>query len=326
MEKLWQKVNNYMTKRMVLLFIIFSLINLIAVIPAENLITDIFSHFLLQFFVINILFAVLFIFFSFKNKKFIILLILSFLLCGLNFALIYSAKNNEDSQQLQTSDIKNISLGVINVLTSNNKYSELMQIIRNENPDILILQETDDIWLSNIEDIKKIYPYRIEHTRFDNFGMALYSKIPLINPAVVKWTELEVPIIKTQIKPGNEIYTIYAIHTLPPTSRDYLAKRNEMLANITKITATKKNIIIAGDLNTTIYSRAYRKNISGAGLKDSQAETSTLSGTWNSRHLPFFRISLEHVLTSQNIKTTSFRLGKFFGSDHFPIFVNIELK
>lgn len=70
----------------------------------------------------------------------------------------------------------------------------------------------------------------------------------------------------------------------------------------------------------------YREFISKHEISDAQTVVNNNKGTWNTRHLPFFRISLEHVLyKNPNIEIDSFKCGSFFGSDHFPIFVNISL-
>ena len=93
---------------------------------------------------------------------------------------------------------------------------------------------------------------------------------------------------------------------------------NELFSN------NKYPLIIAGDLNTSAYSISYKKYIKSSNLKDAQILAKTLKGTWNAKHFPFMRISLEHVLVSPEIKVQSFDIGKNFGSDHLPVFVDLS--
>lgn len=320
------KFNKFLAKRVILLFIIFLILNIVAILPSFNFVSDVLSHFVVQYLVCAFGFFAIFLYLIFYNKKFLIGTFIALLLGCINFGFIFSANNAAiDMENIQKNSSEAISLGVVNVLTSNTNYERFLKIISEENPDILILQEVDNTWLENIKELNNTYLYRFENPRDDNFGIAIYSKMPLINSELESWTDFDVPVIKTGIKISKQIYTIYGVHTLPPIGKSYITIRNEMLQKIGKIMQSDPNVIIAGDLNTTIYSNAYREFISSQGIKDAQATLKNSNGTWNTRHLPFFRISLEHVLyKNSNIKINFFKRGDFFGSDHFPIFVNIS--
>ena len=169
-----EKVDNYLKTRGLLFFVIFICVNVIVVLPVNNIIVDIFSHFRLQYLIFSFLFLVLFIYLSCLSKKYIVYCFVCFVLILLNLFEIspyigrYETFNHGNS----------IKLALYNVLTSNQNYYDFLVSVSQENPDIIILQETDDIWLEHIKDLKKRYPYYIEHSRLDNFGISMYSKIP----------------------------------------------------------------------------------------------------------------------------------------------------
>ena len=315
------KIDNYLKTRGLFFFIVFIFFNIAGLLPLENIAIDIFSHFKFQYILINIFFLFLFVYLSFQNRKFLICSFVSLILICFNFAdvTVYLGKSG-----VVKSD-NAIKLALFNVLTKNNKYNQLKLMINEQNPDIIILQEVDDVWLENIRELKKDYPYFLEYPRLDNFGIALYSKFPIINSKIETWTDYEVPVITAEIKSNGNILKIYGVHTLPPTGNEYFRVRNEMLSKINEIFSDSKHpLIIAGDLNTSVYSISYKKYIKSSNLKDAQILAKTLKGTWNAKHFPFMRISLEHVLVSPEIKVQSFDIGKNFGSDHLPVFVDLS--
>ena len=315
------KIDNYLKTRGLFFFIVFIFFNIAGLLPLENIAIDIFSHFKFQYILINIFFLFLFVYLSFQNRKFLICSFVSLILICFNFAAVTVYLGKSGVVKFDNA----IKLALFNVLTKNNKYNQLKLMINEQNPDIIILQEVDDVWLENIRELKKDYPYFLEYPRLDNFGIALYSKFPIINSKIETWTDYEVPVITAEIKSNGNILKIYGVHTLPPTSNEYFRVRNEMLSKINEIFSDSKHpLIIAGDLNTSVYSISYKKYIKSSNLKDAQILAKTLKGTWNAKHFPFMRISLEHVFISPEIKVQSFDIGKNFGSDHLPVFVDLS--
>lgn len=318
------KFNKYLFDRIPILVVLFLFINILANIPSLDLLSDILSHFKIQYFYISIIFLIVTVYLTFFKRIFIIYATVAVITAVFNiFAMVPYFIPQETIKKKPE-----LTIALSNVLTSNTNYHGLLDEINKHNPDIIVLQETDDIWLNNIKNLKENYPYNIEKYRFDNFGVALYSKIPLTGATIEKWTNLEVPVIKVSFKFNNQEIILYGIHTLPPTSIEYLNIRNEMLENIAHLANkfSNRNLIIVGDLNTTQYSYAFKKYITNSKLIDTQTANKIFRGTWNTRHFGFMRIALDHVLISQNLQCSQFKIGNNIGSDHFPIFVKITTK
>lgn len=314
-------INNYLSSRIPTLLIIFIMINIISDIPSENIISDILSHFQIQYLFICLFFILFTSYLLFINKKFLIYLFLAITVLGIK---IFNISPTYPTNTFHVNNSQAIKIGLFNVLTSNTNYQGLINEIEKQNPDIVILQEIDDLWITHLKPLNNKYKYNIRHIRYDNFGIAMFSKLPIINYQIEKWTGYEIPVIKAKLKLENKDILLYAIHTLPPISNEYIKTRNDMLKKINTISnSNKKKILIAGDLNTTIYSHAYKKYISNSNLYDIQTNLNNIQGTWNTKHPNFMRISLDHVLVSKDIKGTDFNIGKDFGSDHLPIFVKI---
>ena len=295
-QEIIEKINKYFLKRIPILLFLFVLVNLFAYLPSFNIFIDIFSHFKLQYFFISIIFLLFSIYLTFINKKLLICTIISLIMIAVNLIGICPQYIPFEPSSSNAASIK---LGVFNVLTSNSQYPLLIKEIEEQQPDIIILQETDNIWLNNIKQLKNEYPYYIEQ-------------------------------VKACFKLNNNEIVLYGIHTLPPTGHEYISIRNEMLKKIQGLAhSNNKNLIIAGDLNTSAFSYAFTQYIKSTKLKDAQTQNKILKGTWNAKHPFFMRISLDHVLYSEFLGSSEFRIGRIgnsFGSDHLPVFVNISTK
>ena len=307
-------------------------VNIVGNINSYSLVVDILSQLKVQYFYIGILFTIAFLYLSFVNKKFIAGVVLSALITGFNYIDVSSSYTQFHWNCTTRIPASNLKIGLFNVLTSNAKYHLLLKEIKTNNPDIAILQEVDKNWLQNIEELKENYPNFIEYPRGDNFGIAIYSKIPLDDKKIEYWSNYKIPVISAKIQKGNKIIKIYGSHTLPPTSKSYILTRNEVLKKIGKIldqaNMDKEHIIVAGDLNTTFFPRAYRlanPSLNSAAIHDALRYAPKFKGSWNTAFPPFLRITLEHILSTEDIQPINVRFGQNIGSDHLPVFAEFDV-
>lgn len=319
--RILNKIVEYLEKRIFILFFIFSIVVVVANLSSMSLITEIFSHFKLQYIYICFVFILGFAVLIPKNKSYIIGLALSIFFVGVNFMDLLPSFATKEVTKTQN----NIKLALFNVQTHNKNYDKVLLEIEQNSPDIILLQEVDDLWLFAIRSLKEVYPYFIEKERFDNFGVALYSKIPLENTVIEYWTDYEVPVVKTTILAKGKNILFYGIHTLPPISSEYFYTRNKMFQLINEIIVDKNsNIIIAGDLNSTKYSPQYKKFIGSTNINEAHDIVKICNqGSWNAYHIAPMRITLDHILSTKDITLLNYKIGNFVGSDHFPIFVEL---
>lgn len=319
-----EKFNKFFIKRVIALFTLFFIINIVASLPSLNIFVDIFSHFKVQYFYISFFFLVSFVYLTFFNKKFIIGIALSLFIAGINYFSItpFVEKLPEAFGN------KVLKIGLFNVHTRNKRVHLLLDEIYDNNPDIIILQEVNETWLNYVQGLKSNYPYFKEYPREDNFGIALYSKTPLKNAKVEFWGDYLVPVITAEI----DNIEVYCVHTLPPVNKEYIKTRNEMLQKIGHILGSApmkdQNVLIAGDFNTTLFSESYyfaNPPLNSYPIYDAVKYLPKYKGSWNAYHLPFFRITLEHILTTHKIVPTKVYFEKQFGSDHLPVFAEFNI-
>jgi endonuclease/exonuclease/phosphatase (EEP) superfamily protein YafD len=80
---------------------------------------------------------------------------------------------------------------------------------------------------------------------------------------------------------------------------------------------------VAGDLNCTPWSAAFREFVARSGLRDS-ALGRGVQGSWNAR-TRLTRIPIDHILVPSGWAVVHRALGPDVGSDHFPVEVTLRI-
>ena len=68
-----------------------------------------------------------------------------------------------------------------NVHTANKRSDLVLEFLRRADADVLLLMEVNERWLNVLESLRTNYPHVTAEPREDNFGIALFSRLPLTN-------------------------------------------------------------------------------------------------------------------------------------------------
>jgi len=304
---------NRISKLLIFTGSIIFFIHILSFFGKYNWILDVFSHFKLQYFIILSFLLISSI--LIKNKKNIISISIYTIFIGLEVFSIFFGGNKDTKI---TEYFKVLS---INLLTSNTHYTEASNYIAEQQPDILILLESSEIWLDNLNEVTKQYDYKQELPKNDNFGIAIYSKFKLDSISVFYERKLGSS-ISAFFEFKNKKIKILAIHPKPPIGKLNFEFRNNFFNNIIE-NETNRNyeLIVIGDFNLSSYSANFKNFTNQLDLIDSRKEF----GFQHSWHLiPILTIStIDHCLISENLKIKNREIGKDIGSDHKPIYVEI---
>lgn len=212
-----------------------------------------------------------------------------------------------------------------NVLTSNKQHSLLLDLIAKEQPDLVMLQEINNDWLEALESLASDYPFSCISTREDNFGLAVYSRLPLLDAAVRQFGSAPVPSMVFQIQIDDTLVDVIASHPMPPSSAAAQSSRDEQLMQIASFAERRVDpLIIVGDLNTTMWTASYRNLCQKLGLTNTRKGFG-IRPSWPA-HLPaIMRIPIDHCLISDEFLAVDCRLGPKIGSDHLPLIVDLQM-
>ena len=215
----------------------------------------------------------------------------------------------------------NLRVLLANVLTSNTHHDRLLELIEREQPDVLVLLETDTNWIASLEPLEASYPFHLAVPRSDNFGIAIYSRLPMSDLRVVTPGQ-DLPSIIGTLTVGNQAVELIGTHPIPPIRGRRFRMRNEQLADLANLVSGPT--ILAGDLNLTMWSPHHARFESESGLRNTRRGFGILP-SWPTGEIPV-KIPLDHCLVSDDILVRDTRLGPSIGSDHLPLIVDLVIR
>lgn len=219
-----------------------------------------------------------------------------------------------------------IKMLIYNVFIKNRDTGRLIKVINELKPDLVLLAEPDKRWLDEIEEIEKKYVYRVKCPLDNTYGLALYSRFELIDPKLKFLIEDDIPSIHTGVKlDSGEVVRLYCLHPRPPIppENDRSTERDVELILVGKMIAeTDTPTIVAGDLNDVAWSQTTRLFQKISGLLDPRIGR----GLYSSFHAKHFlvRFPLDHVFHTNHFRLIGLKRLKKIGSDHFPIFIQLN--
>jgi endonuclease/exonuclease/phosphatase (EEP) superfamily protein YafD len=222
---------------------------------------------------------------------------------------------------------------IANLNTQNQSYSKVLNLTQAENPDLAIFLEVSAPWKVQLDQLRTAFPYLSAPSSSDP-GVVVYSKQPLQDTQIDFFGTERNPSVITQLTVANEPVTLVATHPLPPIRPSFFHSRNRQLAGISDYLANvDQRMILAGDLNTTMWSPYYQRLVNRTRLSNTRKGFGILptwptSGTYTG--IPdwltsLMQIPIDHCLISSGLKTTRMAIGSDTGSDHKPLIVDLQI-
>ena len=211
-----------------------------------------------------------------------------------------------------------------NVLSRNANYNGLLQLIQTEAPDVILVMEVNENWRNALSQLSEKYPHRKVVSRPDNFGIAMFSRLPLDDLTTELLGEVGVPCIVARMTVGNRPLTVIGVHVVPPMRSVLLAERNEAFERVARLALESNGeVVVVGDLNCTSWSPYFRDLLSVTNLSDSRLGFG-LQPSWPTHPLPL--LPIDHCLVTNGIVVRDRRLGPDIGSDHLPVLIDVSLR
>jgi endonuclease/exonuclease/phosphatase (EEP) superfamily protein YafD len=232
----------------------------------------------------------------------------------------------QSHQAVNPDPVTVVSVLISNVLTPNRQYQRLLETVRTTDPDIILAVETDASWADALRELFDEFPYRILHPLDNLYGMALLSKLELVDPEVRFLVQEDIPSVRTGVRlRSGEIARFYGIHPRPPEPMrgQRSSSRDAELVLVGKEIEKNPDLpaIVSGDLNDVAWSETSELFVRISGLLDPRRGR----GFYNSYNAnnPLFRFPLDHVFHSKHFKVISLERLPHIGSDHFPILIRL---
>lgn len=209
----------------------------------------------------------------------------------------------------------------------NNNYKSFEALLRQHQPDLLVLTEVDSTWLTAISDATKVFPY--SKTVIAGAGLAMFSKYPIGKSEVRYFGKSHHPRIFAQLTFPTYKLNLVLVHPPTPQEEARFLERNQELSLIaSEIKELSGPTILVGDFNCGPWSKPFAELLK-SDLKDSEQGFGP-QPSWPARvgrvverlAVPPI-VPIDHVLVSRDIKVLCRTAGPAIGADHLPVFVKL---
>ncbi len=211
-----------------------------------------------------------------------------------------------------------------NVYSGNDELPRALAWLQTQDADIVVLAEVTDAVMTAMAPLRTSHPHVLAEPRPDNFGIALFSRLPLVDRRIVHHAGAEVPSAQVSVRVGADIVRVIGTHPVPPVGAEYAAWRDQQLTELAAdIAASPRPTLVVGDLNCTTYVRAFRRFVAASGLHDSRDGVG-LCWSWPT-WCPPLGITIDHALVGGSLGVAERTTGPDLGSDHRPIVIAVGL-
>lgn len=225
----------------------------------------------------------------------------------------------------------NTTLGIYtaNVFQDNEKEKNLFLTIRDRNPDIILLTETNQRWRSVVKkEFSKDYQYQVEAPFENTYGMYLLSKFELLDSKVDFLVEDTIPSIHSKVRlPKGDIIQLIAIHPTPPVPQhnpSSVDRDSEMMQVAILSKESKYPTVVMGDFNDVAWSETTELFQEVSGLLDMRKGRGFYN-TYNANN-PIMRWPLDHIFVSSQFRVLAIEKVGHIGSDHFPFYTKLSFE
>lgn len=266
-----------------------------------------------------------FIFFGLSNT------IVNFLMAALAAGAVFNFIKIREFTPLHPVEIETagsnsgIQFLAANVRKRNKDYKKFVNLIEKAKPDVFLITEPDQDWIDGIKSLEKAYPHTVLQPQDNTYGLALYSRLPMQDKKISFLVKDNVPSFQVKFQlPNDTIIQYIGLHPKPPapwTKAKY--KDLELIVAAEISNYTRYPTIVSGDLNDVGWSRATRQFKSISGMLDPRIGRG-LFNTYNAL-IPLFRVPIDHFFISKHFKLVKMVRLEKFGSDHFPVLIEVSL-
>lgn len=297
---------------MAVLTVLFSLVT---ALPINDFVLQLFTHFRLQYLVVSILLLLLMV--AIRQHAYAAALLVA---VAANAAFVFPWYLGAELVQGETT----LRVVQANVLSTNTEHEKVLRMLESEQPDLVVFQEVTPQWLVALAALQAEYPYSYAEAREGNFGIAVFSRVPLASVTHVDSPPYALPTIIAKLRVGEGLVNLVATHPTIPVRAPLYEARNLQLNSVHDILADLDgSTILMGDLNTAMWDVSYRAFEARADLRNVRKGFGIVP-TWPT-FMPIAMIPIDHVLVSDDIAVLDVRTGPRIGSDHLPLVVTLSL-
>lgn len=243
------------------------------------------------------------------------------LAAGLNWAPVLPFLLGRDRH----GSAERIRLALFNVRMRNRDFDRTINYLRELNPDIVALVETDGEWIEAMAPLESMFPFQFSLPHPNSYGLTVLSRHPLISKQAHQLPSGGAPVLYAGVEIAGRTCGLLLAHIPPPLNPAGRRDRDLKLMELASLASTLSPIsLLLGDFNITPWARTMGKLKALADLRDLRETTQGLQATWPAQAWAI-RIPIDQVLARPGINLLSAAVGPRLGSDHLPLLAEFEI-
>ncbi len=217
-----------------------------------------------------------------------------------------------------------LSVLTANLREGNSGAGPFLEEVRRADPDLVFVVEVDRRWVAALRPLEERYPHRLLHPRDDFWGVALYSRLELVDPEVRHLLSDYVPSLLTGlVLPSGATAEVHGLHPKPPLPGEGTGQRDaELLLAAEAAREGGRAAVVAGDLNAVAWSATTALFQRIGGLLDPRIGRGVFP-TFPVWLLWPLRVPIDHVFFTPEFRLLALERLPDIGSDHLPLLVRL---
>ena len=213
----------------------------------------------------------------------------------------------------------------LNVLQDNRDYDRTLDLIRRQDPDIVMLLETDRAWVDALAPVIARYPHKRLVPIPNKYGLVFMTRLPGDELTVHQLVENDIPSIFARLRTrSGQPFGFIGLHPRPPQTGTDTQERDAEIAIGARIAAKSGLPVLAmGDFNDVAWSdtsELFKRVGTYLDPRIGRGFYATFPA-----NVPAFRWPLDQIYFTKSFSIDSLQVLGEVGSDHLPIFTKICL-
>ncbi|TVV77343.1 endonuclease/exonuclease/phosphatase family protein [Sphingomonas solaris] len=250
---------------------------------------------------------------------------------GLQFWRIYPYVPLAAIEVVEASALSNIQAGScfkalgLNVFQDNRQYGRTIRLIEREQPDILLLMETDGRWVKALAPVLKRYPHRLLRPIDNTYGLVFASKLPVRSARTENVTDQNTPTVYAELTTRDgQPFDYIGLHPRPPLPGQDTDLRDRKIEHAAlRIAGHRLPAMAMGDFNDVAWSRTTQLFKQVGGYLDPRIGR----GSYPSFPAKYAPVGwpLDQMFVSRDFAIRSLHILENVGADHRPLMAELCL-
>lgn len=212
-----------------------------------------------------------------------------------------------------------------NILMQNDRFTDVRELIRATDPDVLLLMETNQRWIDEMGPVLEAYSTVIREPLDNHYGLVFATRLKVVDSRVIQLTAEKTPMVFAEMETqGGNLLHFVGLHPKPPVPGEDTEARDAQIIYAARFARkTDVPLVAMGDFNDAAWSDTAQRFKTVGGYVDPRVGRGLLA-SFDAKN-PLLRVPIDQIYITADLALVSFGRGPYIGSDHFPMIATVRL-